>query len=430
MTAAALDPVQVLSLELTEPLPGCGGASRDGGGRYGAGTVLVRVHGVPVDVAHVDLGGRELTADELAAALGDQVLERVNAHLAADGHAPVDALPAQGLPQPATACAQVPPGATPLRVAVVVPTIGQQGRLEGVLAALQQQVGAEGLLEGGRFEVVVVDNRPGVPRTQEVLAGHPDVRRVVEERAGISYARNAGLAATDAEVVAFLDDDMTVDPGWLRALLTPFATDPATVAVTGLVLPSELESDVQLWFEQFGGFAKGMDPVVHPRPDATGLYPYLPGQYGTGGNGAFRAAWLREHGAFDPVLGSGNPCIGGEDIDVLLRVVLRGDRLVYEPRAVGWHQPYRDLDALHRQMTIYGTGLAAVLTKTALSSPRHAWGLARRVLTGLLFLLRPSSEKNSLKVAGYPESLTRNERIGFAKGPALYLRRKWALRQS
>jgi hypothetical protein len=192
--------------------------------------------------------------------------------------------------------------------------------------------------------------------------------------------------------------------------------------VTGLVLPWELETPEQLWFVQYGGFGKGFsrrafDLAEHR--DEHVLYPYLPGHYGTGASSAFRTDFLRELGGFDPALGMRRPVVGGEDIDVLLRAVLAGAVVVYEPHALLWYQPYRDYRALRRQMTIYGRGLAAVLLKAALADRGVARDVARRVPAGLRLLLDPRSTKNSGK-QDFPTDLTLRELAGVLSGPATY----------
>ena len=79
---------------------------------------------------------------------------------------------------------------------------------------------------------------------------------VRERRPGISAARNAGVAAATGEIIAFTDDDVRVDPLWLRAIGERFASDSAIEAVTGLILPAELETPAQVWFERYyGGFS-------------------------------------------------------------------------------------------------------------------------------------------------------------------------------
>ena len=67
---------------------------------------------------------------------------------------------------------------------------------------------------------------------------------------GLDRARNLALHAAEHPVVAFCDDDVQVDPGWLRALLRNYA-DPHVQCVTGLVLPQELATPSQEAFERF-----------------------------------------------------------------------------------------------------------------------------------------------------------------------------------
>ncbi|TYP87211.1 glycosyltransferase [Blastococcus xanthinilyticus] len=401
---------QVLEVELAEPAadgaPLCtvAGAPVTGG----AATVLARLHGSPL--AQTDV---ELPARPDHAALLELVRPRVAAEVAA--HEAADAAAGEGcaawlpLPDPAP------------RVTVVVPTVGRED-LAGCLRSLLAQEYAD-------FEVVVVDNAPGPERRallDRVLASVEDpahrVRRVVEPIPGISYARNRGLAAADGPLVAFVDDDVLVDRRWLRATVAAFDAVPGVTCVTGLVLPWEVETAEQGWFVQYGGFDKGFRRRAYDLTGQRGdsvLYPYLPGQYGTGANQAFRTAFLRELGGFDPTLGMRRPVVGGEDIDVLLRTVLAGGVLVYEPQALLWFQPYRDYRSLQRQMVIYGRGLAAVLLKAALSDRAVAADLARRVPAGLRFLLDPRSGKNSGK-QGYPLALTLRELTGVLTGPPAY----------
>jgi len=98
-------------------------------------------------------------------------------------------------------------------------------------------------------EVIVVDNCPSDDRTARLVASYPAIRYLREPRPGAGIARNHGLLAATREVVAFTDDDAQVDPGWLPALLRNF-DDPLVAVVTGITMPSELETEAQMWFEQ------------------------------------------------------------------------------------------------------------------------------------------------------------------------------------
>ena len=71
--------------------------------------------------------------------------------------------------------------------------------------------------------------------------------------------------------------------------------------------------------------------------------------------------------------------MGGEDLDLFLRVLLAGRALAVEPRAVVWHWHRRELEQLRRQMHGYGTGLAAYGWKHLTQPPRPGPAIARRV---------------------------------------------------
>ena len=67
--------------------------------------------------------------------------------------------------------------------------------------------------------------------------GPTDVRVLPNaHRQGLSGARNTAVAAASGDVVVFLDDDAAARPGWLGALLAPYA-DPDVVAVGGVAHP-------------------------------------------------------------------------------------------------------------------------------------------------------------------------------------------------
>lgn len=83
---------------------------------------------------------------------------------------------------------------------------------------------------------VVVDTNPAL--AAELRAALPSAARVLEStRPGLSAARNAGLHASTADKIAFVDDDAEVDNGWLQALAEAFASDPGAIGLGGPVVP-------------------------------------------------------------------------------------------------------------------------------------------------------------------------------------------------
>lgn len=235
---------------------------------------------------------------------------------------------------------------------------------------------------------------------------------------GSSAARNAGIAASSAEIIVFTDDDVQVDDRWVTELVREF-TDPSIFCVTGLVLPMALDTAAQVHFEQYGGFGKGYSRRVFRKNSKTSnaLYPYAPGAYGSGNNMALRSTWIDKHGGFSLLLGPGTPTMAGEDLEVFLRGVLDGHTIIYTPRAIVHHEHRRSEDELAKQLFGYGCGLTALLTFSALRDKKHAFGIGRRLLPGIAFLFGKRSTKNSKKSKMYPARLTRAEIRGMAVGP-------------
>ncbi|WP_326553929.1 glycosyltransferase [Micromonospora sp. NBC_01813] len=312
-------------------------------------------------------------------------------------------------------------------VTIVLCTLGTSPHLpDSVEALLRQDLPA--------IDVVVVDNDPASGTTRTVLSGLADDRlRIVDEpRRGLSHARNRGVHVARSAVVAFTDDDAIADPDWARNLVAGFG-DPVDgiVCVTGRVLAAATDTDPQRWFEAGAGFDKGANPLVwrpgpgdDPHPDAGPrgpLYPFAAGEFGSGNNMAFRRSFLLTTGGFAAALGAGAPTRGGEDLDMFRRVVLAGHGLRYEPTAVVRHHHRPTFAALRAQMYAYGTGMAASVTRYALSSPAAFARIVLRLPDAAAMLLSPASPKNIRKDPGYPRALDRAERAGYLAGPVLFL---------
>ena len=294
-------------------------------------------------------------------------------------------------------------------------------------------------------EIIVVDNDPSSGRVAAVVAevDHQRLRYVAQPLRGLSFARNAGVAASRGCIVAFTDDDAVPDVTWVSTIASVFGESPAIEAVTGLVVPMELQTPAQHWFEEFASFDKGYRRQIwHTRKSHQGLgalgdrgeggpaFPFAAGTVGSGNNMAFRRDVLDAIGGFDVALGAGTPSGGGEDLDAFVEVLLGGGVIVYEPNAVVRHRHRRELGDLESQARAYGSGLSAMLAKQTITSPSVAAGSRLRVPAGLKRMLDPSSEKNARKTEDFPPHLASIERRGFAEGPLLYLRGRRAAREA
>jgi glycosyltransferase involved in cell wall biosynthesis len=230
------------------------------------------------------------------------------------------------------------------------------------------------------FEILVVDNAPSSEATRllvEQRAGR--MRYVREPRPGLDWARNRAIAEAAGDIIAFTDDDVAVDAGWIRALAAAFGTDESIAAVTGLVLPAELETEAQVLFERYRSFGRGFVPRrVAPGGGGPLAHKYgAAGDYGTGANMAFRRSLFARIGAFDPALDVGTPTRGGGDLDMFFRVLKEGQVLVYEPRAIVRHRHRRSMEALRSQIADHGVSFSSYIVRSALTYPDERLAFAR-----------------------------------------------------
>jgi glycosyltransferase involved in cell wall biosynthesis len=277
------------------------------------------------------------------------------------------------------------------------------------------------------FEVVLVDNAPSSDATRNaVLAAYGEdsrVRYVRESRPGLSCARNRGLAEAAADIVAFTDDDVTVDPWWLDGIVRGFRAVPAVACVTGMIATAQLENSAQLYFhlrEEWGAVCERRIFDLTEHRDDSALYPYSAGIFGAGANFAVSRTIMKEIGGFDEALGAGTVSGGGEDLEVFMRIILSGNRIVYEPGAIVSHYHRTDLAELTRQMRAYGTGNTAALTAIMFRVPRARRELPLRILHGVarIFTLNDRVKDNPT----LPPGLMGREIRGLLAGPRLYLK--------
>src|SRR6185503_13175801 len=125
------------------------------------------------------------------------------------------------------------PGSPP-NLSIVLCTYNRAASLARAMAALCGGSGA------ARAELLVVDNN-STDGTADVIrsftGGRLTVRYLREPRQGLSFARNAGILAASAPLVAFTDDDVEAAPDWIDAVVSALARHPEAAWAGGKVLP-------------------------------------------------------------------------------------------------------------------------------------------------------------------------------------------------
>ncbi len=220
------------------------------------------------------------------------------------------------------------------------------------------------------LEGLVVDNASADAATREVVGDFVGVRYVEEPRVGLDFARNAALRTAAGDLLAFLDDDVVVDSGWLDGLYAAWSDYPNAGGYTGLVLPLRLDSSAQIEFERRGGFGRGFTRIHHRGAKMhNALHPVGVGVVGAGCNMAFDRRLLDRLGGFDEALDTGAPLPGGGDLDIFYRVIRAGRTIVYEPGFTVFHEHRETLNQLRRQYWSWGLGFMAFLTKCRRTDP-------------------------------------------------------------
>ncbi|HXU80059.1 MAG TPA: glycosyltransferase family A protein, partial [Polyangia bacterium] len=187
----------------------------------------------------------------------------------------------------------------PVRVSVVVPTRNRPDQIgpcvQGILANSERDI-----------EVIVVDQSDGTDSAAALadLRGDPRLQYLPSTTRGAASARNVGIAASRAEIVAFTDDDCRVPPDWIARMIEVFEKDPQAGVLFGRVdIPEGA-------FES--GFLAAFIPV---RRSYEGEFPRGLDPWGISANMAVRRKVLEDVGNFDPLLGPGSKFKAGEDVD-------------------------------------------------------------------------------------------------------------------
>ena len=113
-----------------------------------------------------------------------------------------------------------------MRLSFVVPAYNEEAYLPACLESICEQIRT---LPAGTCEIIVVNNA-STDRTREVALRYPGVLVVDEPRKGLTFARQAGFAASTGALIANVDADSRLTPGWVANVLATFAQADAALA--------------------------------------------------------------------------------------------------------------------------------------------------------------------------------------------------------
>lgn len=251
-------------------------------------------------------------------------------------------------------------------VAVIIPTLRRPGSLERALRSVFEQAGSLHRVAA----IVVADNDPdgsAAPLIERLRAEAPvPLTYAHASIPGVATARNVALAATDATLIAFLDDDEAASPGWLAALLSAQTQTGADVVfgpIRGRV--PENTGWTTAYLERFFG---------RDGPRETGLTDDI---HGCGNSLMVRATALPGEAPFDVAMNE----TGGEDDRLFTALSARGGRFGWAADA--WADEFAPP---HRATLTYALTRAFAYgqSPTQLAADRRDWpGVVKWMLVGL-----------------------------------------------
>jgi GT2 family glycosyltransferase len=278
-------------------------------------------------------------------------------------------------------------------------------------------------------DVLVVDNA-STDGTADVLArlvreAGARLRAVHEPQLGLSAARNRGLAEAHSPIVAYLDDEALPRPGWLAALLAPYAE--RAVACVGGRIRLAFDGTPPAWLTPaLRAALSAYDLGDRPR-----RLRYRPGDvYPFGANISFRVADALEAGGFSTTVGPlGRRQLVHDETDLCFRLDVAGREIHYAPDAIVDHLVVAE--RLSPQWMLRRYWLGGVSGATFEIKNRGMWRAVGKLRWYYRprFSLRGYDPRGAVDAARLERACERQEALGYAYGLVRGLARLRELRR-
>ena len=210
-------------------------------------------------------------------------------------------------------------------LAVIIPNWNGAHLLRTCLDALRRQTFRD-------FETIVVDNGSTDDSLDLLAREYPEVRALpLGENLGLAGGTNAGIRATDAALIATLNNDTEADPDWLGELVGALRAHPEAGSAASKLLLFDRRDVIHSAGDYYGLDGLPGNRGVWERDDGRYAEPEL--VFGAcAGAAAYRRRMLEDVGLFDESF-----FMYGEDVDLAFRAQLLGYRCIYVPTAIVYH---------------------------------------------------------------------------------------------
>jgi glycosyltransferase involved in cell wall biosynthesis len=188
-----------------------------------------------------------------------------------------------------------------MKLSFVIPAYNEEALIGKCLESILEQVASR-----DNVEIIVVNNA-STDRTREAALAYPNVRVVDEPRKGLVRARQAGYLASSGDLIANVDADVMLTPGWVERVFSEFSENDRLVGLSGPYVFYDLSLFPRLWIKS--SYVTGY--LMH----LLGVGALL-----QGGNFILRRAALEQIKGFDTSIE-----FYGEDTEIANRIARVGD---------------------------------------------------------------------------------------------------------
>lgn len=243
-----------------------------------------------------------------------------------------------------------------------------------------------------RIELVIVDNgstdAPEIEIERQLQNAGFAWRIVNEPRAGVNFARNAGLRNSAGDLLFFADSDVEFDREWLSAFLAAAAANPDAQIFAGKVRVGRLEAPAPSWLALDGPYVRPAIVVQCDHGNRISSLPLNESRGPVGPNMGFHRDIFRRYGEFDTRFGlRPGSLVPGAEAEFFDRLARHGLSFLYVPGAVVDHPLRRSqMTRSYFKARLHGIGRAnSRLRMVRGERPTRLWGLTLNVIP-LLFV--------------------------------------------
>lgn len=189
-----------------------------------------------------------------------------------------------------------------MKLSIVIPAYNEESRISDCLRSILTEIART----DSDAEVIVVNNA-STDRTKNIAESFPGVTVVGESQKGIVFARAAGFAVSQGDLIANIDADTKMPQGWITRVLKEFSGDNNLVALSGPYIYYDLSFFTRVIVKVF--YTLGL--IVHLfNQHVLGVGAML-----QGGNFVVRRDALHKIGGYDTTIS-----FYGEDTDIARRI--------------------------------------------------------------------------------------------------------------